>query len=189
MATNISEGSMISSAAKAVAYPAPKVIAYGCTSGSFVNGIRGEEQLRESMKQGGIGRAVTASGAIVQALRSLGATRPAIVTPYNEETTLRLVSFLEEAEFAVAAVGFMGLEARIEDVEYAATKAAIMNTVAGTTADSVVVSCTNLRTFGLIAGVEKELGIPVVSANQATVWASLLAADAEIPSLGQRLFP
>lgn len=40
-------------------------------------------------------------------------------------------------------------------------------------ADLVFISCTNLPTIGLIEGVESELGIPVVTSNQASMWAAL----------------
>jgi maleate isomerase len=42
-------------------------------------------------------------------------------------------------------------------------------------AQALVVSCTNLRTYDVIAPLERALGIPVVSANLATMWAALRA--------------
>ena len=35
---------------------------------------------------------------------------------------------------------------------------------------AVFVSCTSLRTFGIVADLEAELGGPVVSSNQALAW-------------------
>ena len=47
-------------------------------------------------------------------------------------------------------------------------------------------SCTSLRTFGVIASLEAELGRPVVSSNQAFTWHLLRLANIEdrVPSLG-----
>ena len=54
-------------------------------------------------------------------------------------------------------------------------------------ADAIVVSCTNLATYDVIATLEDELGKPVVTANQATMWAALRALDREAVGEGQRL--
>ena len=52
--------------------------------------------------------------------------------------------------------------------------------------DAVFVSCTSLRTFGVIASLEAELGRPVVSSNQAFIWHLLRLASIEdrVLSLG-----
>jgi maleate isomerase len=52
--------------------------------------------------------------------------------------------------------------------------------------DAVFVSCTSLRTFGVIASLEAELGRPVVSSNQAFAWHLLRLASIEdrVPGLG-----
>lgn len=40
-------------------------------------------------------------------------------------------------------------------------------------ADGLFISCTNLRTAEVIEPLEKDLGVPVVTSNQASLWASL----------------
>ena len=39
--------------------------------------------------------------------------------------------------------------------------------------DGLFISCTNLRALPVVERLEQEFGIPVVSANQATIWAGL----------------
>jgi maleate cis-trans isomerase len=55
--------------------------------------------------------------------------------------------------------------------------------------DSIVISCTNLRAAPAIAPLEAELGIPVVTSNQAGIWQSLrlLGIDAAISGYGALL--
>ena len=55
--------------------------------------------------------------------------------------------------------------------------------------DGVFISCTNLRSVGAIADLERDLGIPVVSAIQASFWDALRLAGvrASKPGFG-RLF-
>jgi maleate isomerase len=40
-------------------------------------------------------------------------------------------------------------------------------------ADALFISCTNLPTYDVIPQLEAELRIPVISANQVTMWAAL----------------
>ena len=50
-----------------------------------------------------------------------------------------------------------------------------------------MVSCTNLHTYDVIAGLEAELGKPVISASQATMWAALRRIGRRPVGPGQRL--
>ena len=78
----------------------PEVIVYACTSASFLYGAAGEQILRETMLAAGAPRAITSSGAVVDALRALGVRRVAIGTPYKAESTSRaLPTFLAAAGF------------------------------------------------------------------------------------------
>jgi maleate isomerase len=51
----------------------------------------------------------------------------------------------------------------------------------------VFVSCTNLPTYDVIAPMEAELGIPVLTANQVTMWAALRRTGHRALGTGQRL--
>jgi maleate isomerase/arylmalonate decarboxylase len=42
--------------------------------------------------------------------------------------------------------------------------------------DALLITCTDFPTLPLIAGLEADLGVPVVTSNQATFWAMLRAA-------------
>ena len=54
--------------------------------------------------------------------------------------------------------------------------------------EALVLSCTNLPTLHLLAPLERRLGIPVLSANQVTMWAALRMAGARTAIEGQILF-
>src|ERR687896_218157 len=55
-------------ATRDVLTPEPGVVAYACTSGSFVEGAAGEEVLRRTMEDAGAPAACTTSGALIAAL-------------------------------------------------------------------------------------------------------------------------
>ena len=86
----------------------------------------------------------------------------------------------------------MGLTGRIWEVPDEVT-ADLVRTTAKAGGDAVFVSCTNLPTYDVIAPLEEELGRPVLTANQVTMWAALARGRAvrsadEVESLrGQRL--
>jgi maleate isomerase len=150
----------------------PRVMAYACTSGSFVAGRAGERALVASMRDAGAVAAVTTSGALVEALTALGVTSLAVATPYDAAVTARLHDFLEESGVRVTGSAHLGLSGRIWTVPYAVT-AALVRDVAAARCEAVFVSCTNLPTYDIVAPLEAELGIPVLTANQVTMWACL----------------
>jgi maleate isomerase len=164
----------------------PAVVAYACTSGSFVAGRAGEHALVSSMLRAGAAAAVTTSGALVEALSALGVTRLAVATPYDAAVTARLHDFLGEAGVRVSGSAHLGLSERIWTVPYAIT-AELVRKVAVEGCEAVFISCTNLPTYDIIALLETELGIPVLTANQVTMWACLRRTGSAAAGLGQTL--
>jgi maleate isomerase len=147
----------------------PSVVAFGCTSASFIRGLEGERLIRERIEKASGSRAVTTSGSILAGCHALGLGRVAVAAPYVEEVSVRLGSFLEAGGIGVTRVHPMGLLGGIADVS---TEEVVRVGLATDTpdADGLVISCTNLLTIDAIPILEQRLGKPVVSANQATVW-------------------
>lgn len=144
-------------------------VAYACTSGSFVHGLAGELALRAAMSSVGAPYAVTASGAMLAALRHLGVTRVAVATPYVDAVTARLREFLAEAGYEVVGSAGLGRSGGIWKVRYAEV-ADLVLAADRPEAEAVFVSCTNLPTYDVIAPLERWLGKPVLSANQVLMW-------------------
>lgn len=170
----------------------PDLIGYACTSGSFVRGRAGERSLCEALLRVGARRAVTTSGALAQALGTLGLRRVVAATPYGPDVDAALVSFL--AEHAVEVVGLhgLGLSGHIWRVPASTTDALVRAAVAdarrrGERPDGVVVSCTNLTAYDVITTLEEELDMPVVTANQVTIWGALRPLGIAAVGPGQRL--
>lgn len=152
----------------------PAVVAYACTSGSFVNGLASEKQLRAAMEEAGAPRAITTSGAMLEALAALGLGRIGVATPYDEALTERLCSFLNEAGVEVGPVAHLGLGSEIAHTDETTVAELVRRVSRGV--EGVFVSCTNLPTIGLVESLESETGRPVLSANLVTIWASLRMA-------------
>jgi maleate isomerase len=170
-----------------VAIAEPGVTAYLCTSASFVDGRAGEARLRAAMTSGGARRALTTSGALLEALSALGVQRVAVATPYDQPLTERLVAFLAEAGVQTTGSAFLGLGADVWRVSPDSVSR-LARAVPRDGAQALVLSCTNLRTYDVIAPLERALGIPVVSANLATMWAALRILGRVPADRGELLF-
>ena len=164
----------------------PAAVAYVCTSGSFIRGRAGEAALVAGMVEAGAPTAVTTSGAVIAAANALGIKKMAVVTPYDEAVGARLRAYLNEAGVQVTAHNDMGLTGRIWTVPYEVT-ADLARRTAPSVGEALFLSCTNLRTYDLIASLEQELGVPVLTANQVTMWAVLAAAGVVATGPGQSL--
>ncbi|MFE5819240.1 decarboxylase [Streptomyces sp. NPDC056479] len=172
LARLVSEHETLGDGVRTLTAISPEVVAYACTSGSFVGGIAGERAMCEAMTRAGAMPAVTTSGALLEALTDLGVRRVALVTPYTVSVTRALEDYVAEAGVAVTGCAFMGLTRHIWKVPYRDVADMARTAVRGA-ADALFISCTNLPTYDVIPQLEAELRIPVLSANQVTMWAAL----------------
>lgn len=155
------------------------VVAYACTAGSMINPA--DALSRQMRERSGIA-AVTTSAAIVAALKALGARRISVATPYAQTLNDHETRFLEENGFSVLNITGLGIGAGglseypriartpVADVAEHARKALVPNS------DALLITCTDFPTLPIVAELEAELGVPVVTSNQATLWAALRAA-------------
>ncbi|MER6343215.1 maleate cis-trans isomerase family protein [Streptomyces sp. NPDC001595] len=173
LARLVSEHETLTDAVRALIAVAPETVAYACASGSFVGGIAGERAMCAAMTGAGAVPAVTTSGALLEALAELGARRVALVTPYTVSVTRALEEYVAEAGLTVTGCACMGLTRHIWRVPYRQVAEMAHRAAWRATADALFISCTNLPTYDVIAQLEAELRIPVISANQVTVWAAL----------------
>ncbi|MFE9252922.1 aspartate/glutamate racemase family protein [Streptomyces sp. NPDC007088] len=177
LARLVSEHETLRDATRALSAAEPRVLAYACTSGSFVGGVAGERAMCQAMESGGEVPALTTSGALLEALTELGVRRVAIVTPYTRSVTQSLEDYLAEAGVTVAGREGLGLTRHIWKVPYRDVADMARHAGRGTAdagpPEALFISCTNLPTYDVIPQLEAELRIPVLSANQVTMWAAL----------------
>jgi maleate isomerase len=165
----------IETAASHLAVIGPNAIAYACTSGSFIYGAGRDLDIIERMEEASGVPCTTTSTALVNAAKTLGVHRLAVAAPYPDDVTQRLRIFLEGSGFDVVSLKGLGLEHGI----YAQPAGAAYGLAKRTDvpeADAILISCTNFRTVEILDALEQDLGKPVVSANQATMWEMLRLA-------------
>jgi maleate cis-trans isomerase len=115
-------------------------------------------------------------------------TRLALGTPYPESISRQGRTYWEAAGFQI--VGYHRL-AGVADIyaESEARAAALARLADAPDAQAVLISGTGLPTVGVLEALERELGKPVVSSNQACLWRALrLAGVGEpVPGFGRLL--
>lgn len=113
LARLVSEHETLGDAVRTLNVIAPEIVAYACTSGSFVGGVAGERAMCEAMTRAGEVASVTTSGALLEALTELSVRRVALVTPYTVSVTRSLEEYVAEAGVTVTGCAFMGLTRHI----------------------------------------------------------------------------
>lgn len=166
--------------------PEPSVVAYACASGSFIAGASGERRLIDGIKSAGAPRAVSTAGSLITAAKAVGARRVAVVTPYIDDVTDRLRLFLAESGLEIVSTVGLGLLNHIWKVTYSEVAQSVLS-VDRPEVDAVLIGCTNVTTYEVIAPLEKIIRKPIISANQATMWAALDTIGLRAIGDGQRL--
>lgn len=166
----------------------PDVITYACTSGSFCGPDDNERRIRDVMTDAGARRAQTTSGALLDALRAIGATSVGVGTPYRANVTAELGTFLARAGHDVVAL--IHEDPAPGEADAHLTEAGVIDLALRAdrpAADVVFLSCTAVETFDLIPELERRLAKPVLTATQVTMWAALGAAGAGTSDAPQAL--
>ena len=167
--------SELEQSARLVAGAPIDVLCFGGTSASFLHGTAFDEALMAKMKDWAPGVPVTtASTATLAALEAVEAGSVALATPYIDEVHYRAIRFLEENGHAVVKSDNIGIDTDQALAEVPLEKVyALVLSVDHPEASAIFISCTNFRSVGAIAALEKALGKPVISAVQASLWHSL----------------
>ena len=183
----------IESGARYLATARVDVVAYGCTTGSFYRGSGWDQEMLAILRGAAGVPAVATSPAVVEALRTFGVRRLSVVTPYPEWNNRRLRPYFEGMGFEVltvdgepiaAASGNQGInDQEPESVAEFATR------MCRPQADALLCSCTAWRALEAVDPIEQKLGKPVVTSNQATIWAAFRAigVDPRIRGYGRLL--
>lgn len=164
------------------------VIGYACTSASTVIG-----PARVAERIGAVHPDATACNpisAVMAALAALEARTLAYVSPYVPEVTAPMRAMLAEHGFETVSERSFG-ESDDRTVARICESSTLDLIEEADTADAdvVFVSCTNLRTFGILEEAEAALGKPVISSNLALLWHMLKHAGVDARGWGPgRLF-
>ena len=154
---------------------------YACNASSFLKGREWHDDFLKRFQRAAGVPSESANSALIKLAAHRNLRRLAIVTPYPEWLLGALRKFFTDSGFEVADIVGLGLEP-IEinrlgpEASYEFAKRAN-----STRAEGIVIVATNFRTLEILGALEAELGKPVMSSNQALMWAArrLLKVPAE----------
>jgi maleate isomerase len=177
-------------AARLLADLRPSCVTWADTSGSFMFGADGDANQVAALRAETSTAASTTSTACLEAFARLSVSRLSIASPYLTEVNERLETFLEAHGIAVMRLRSLELENEWDihrtspETVYALARAAY-----APDAEGLFIPCTDFEAINLIEALEDDLGVPVVTANQATMWHALRLSGIQdhIPRFGKLL--
>lgn len=157
--------------------------------------LRGDSGVREMINglRASTGIPIRQTLEIVEsALHSLGAQRIGIVTPYSEARNEQVKAFFGKKGFQVLGIQGLGIERNVDLTRVPpqhAYRLALEVARGAREAQAIYFPCSRWAVVSLIAPLEEELGLPVVTNVQAVSWWALHAIGvAERPAAGGTLF-
>jgi len=162
------------------------VIVFAATAPSSRNGIGYDRELVRRIEAASGRPATTAATALLEALRTLSAKTVVLGAPWSDSINRTAAAFIEANGFAVLAQQALG-HVRNLDIGLLDPQSAydLGRRIDRPDADAVMLACGNWSTFAVIDRLERELGKPVLTTNQVSLWHALKIIGAEpLPGLG-----
>jgi len=168
----------------------PAVVAMTGTGVTFIDGHGHDQRLiKKMMERNGNLPTTTTSTSVTTAFETMGIRKVSIAMPYVEAVARAAVKFVVDSGVQVLnakwlnKTGFDIAELTPETVYHLARE------VDKQESEAIFISCTGLHTFEIIDKLEHDLGKPVITSNQATIWNTLRMAGVNdrIEGYGQLL--
>jgi maleate isomerase len=150
------------------------VIVFAATAPSSRNGIGYDQELIKRISAASGKPATTASTALLEALRALSAKRIVLGAPWSEAINRTAAAFIEANGFEVLAQEALQLVRNL-DIGLLDPQTAydVSRRIDRPDADAVMLACGNWSTFAIIDRLEHDLGKPVLTTNQVSLWHAL----------------
>ena len=164
------------------------LVVFGCTSGSCIKGVGWDQACIDQIERASGIPGLTTSTAVLEALRALGSKKVAVLTPYPENTNEAEKKFLEDNGLEVTSITGIGFN-KNGPYSHASKLHLYRNAKKLKTegAEVFFLSCMGLATMELVEILEEDLGMPVITSHQASLWACLRHAGIrdKLPGLGK----
>jgi maleate isomerase len=166
----------IENQSRALATADVDIIVLGAAAPSFLKGLGYDREMARKIEAASGKRATTTSTALVEALQHLGVSRVVLGAAYDDKVNAIAKSFLEVNGFNVLGAHGLGLVDNLVVGRLDVSSAyELARKIDRPDAEAIVLACTNWKTMDAIERLERELGKPVVSTTQVSIWAALRA--------------
>ena len=163
----------IEDAAELVSHAGADLIVFHCTAVSTYDAEM-EKRIGERIRKATGKPSIATSEALTAAFHALDARRIVLLSPYKEDVNLREVDYFAHNQIEVIKQKGLALDGgnAFAAVEPGAWYRMTMEN-RDPRADAYFLSCTTIRSTPIIAALERDLGKPVVTSNQAMAWHAL----------------
>ena len=166
------------------------IIVLGATAPSFLKGLGYDSEMSKRIEDATGKPATTTSTALLEALAMLGVKRLALGSAYSPTVNGICAGFLEANGYKVVAHDGLDVVDNLTigrlDVQ---TAYDMGRKVDRPDADAIVLACTNWKSLDIIERLEQDIGKPVLSTTQVSVWGALtrIGYTGSIPGYGRLL--
>ncbi len=178
-------GDFVAEAARKLLPAKVDVIVWNTSTGSLMKGYGYDKELIKRMEAATGVPCTTASTAMLEAFAKFGVKKVCIAMPYIDAVNEREKKFLEDN--GVQVLRYKGLQllpiGDILDVP-AFTLYKLAKEVDLPEADAIFISCAGMSATDIIEDLEQDLGKPVMSTNQVSLWNGLRKAKIGEPIHG-----
>jgi maleate isomerase len=157
----------------------PDIVVFGCTSAGALRGNDYDAQLCEQISQLTGAPAVSTIASVRAAIKESGATSVGVITPYVNELNEKIAASIEADGPQVAVIAGLGIsenfriaEVSQEEIVAFAVRALGQLAVSGDIGLAFA-SCTNFGAMAARTAIAAQLGLPVITSNQAVLEAAV----------------
>ncbi|MFT5113243.1 MAG: maleate isomerase [Parasphingorhabdus sp.] len=153
----------------------PDVILYGCTSATLAHGLEFDAEFSKMILARAGVKAVTAAGALVEALTSRLITKIGFCSPYVEQLNQEAIGFLSQCGIETVSSAYVGSDlGNYGQGELSPQQVFELGVRADSDqAEAVVLSCTDMRSVEIMHRLSEHIGKPIITSNQALMESAL----------------
>lgn len=158
-------------AVRDIATAKPDLVVFGCTSAGALRGYSYDCELRARISEITGVPTISTVASVQECLARLGVRNLAVITPYVDALNERIKASLETENVDVVALHGLGITEnfKIAEVSPESIHDFTIEKVAAISKECVFLSCTNMRALDAVPQITQELGVPVISSNQAVL--------------------
>jgi len=149
----------------------PDVVVFGCTSAGSLEGLTHDDGISEMIAKHTGAKAITVLRAVMRELDVIRPQKIAVLTPYVEDLTSSIARCISEGGYGIVKAAGMGITENLEIGRVTPSQIIkfVESEMEGIKADCLFLSCTNWRAIEAIDPLQRKLGIPVLTSNQAAL--------------------
>ena len=153
----------------------PNAILYGCTSANLSQGLKFTHDLEKLISKTCGCVAISASGALILAIKALNIKNIALASPYVKKINDLAIKYFLEAGLEVVSLSDTGKKlTNYEQGNLSPEKIIKLACEADSkNCEAIVLPCTDIKAVEVINIIEDKIGKPVITSNQAMIFALL----------------